>query len=221
MTLLVSWVSKDDKPQGKETSALYIGADSRYSWSSVLKKYDSGPKTYACQNSPDMFGFCGDVAFCIVVISQLKNLIDSRCLFRDTDDIEEKTAKVRDYIHSSVKSYPQGEIADFTILHGSRAGNDFALNSFSYSCKSGFSYNREEMPEVSNKVTVKGSGSSEFWSNWMQADKESNNNSHTSRNIFHCLNYTIKNAKDKATGGCPQIVGIYFRSRHWNSKVIN
>ena len=56
MTLIASWVSADNKPEELVPSALYIGADSQYTW-------PDGRKTFCCINSPEIFGFCGDVLF--------------------------------------------------------------------------------------------------------------------------------------------------------------
>jgi hypothetical protein len=66
MTLLVSWIGVD--PHG--TSSAYIAADSRVSWGDVAN-FDHGRKVFAFRHSPDILGYCGDVLFPTMVLSQI------------------------------------------------------------------------------------------------------------------------------------------------------
>lgn len=212
MTLLVAWVSRDDKPGGKQTSAMYIGSDSRYSWSTQSNKFDHGQKTYACVTHPDIFGFYGDVTFCTMVITNLKTLIDSNCLFREEYSIDDKLSKVFEKVSSIFDNYPKMGLQESCILHGTRVGNEFALNVIKSSKDDTLSSERADMPEHSDLIFTGGSGETEFNGLWSSHDVEKMNNRHTSRNVFHCLVETVTAAnlkKHPTTGGHPQIVGLY------------
>lgn len=105
MTLIASWVSADNKPEGLVPSALYIGADSQYTWPDG-RNYGFGQKTFCCINSPEIFGFCGDVLFPLNTINQLVALIDSSCFFKPDDSAEVKAGIVFDFIHDAFVNYP-------------------------------------------------------------------------------------------------------------------
>lgn len=217
MTLIVAWVSKDNKPKGKGVSALYIGADSRFSWLPSNKVMNIGPKTFACVNSPDIFGFCGDVTLCNSIITQLKTRIESDCFFDQTDDISEKVRKVEGFINSAISEWADDLLQSFTIVYGTRIGYNFSLAVFDYKKKSGLKISVPVFPEDSNQIYIGGSGADDFRNKWIEEDSPNNVNYHTSRNVFHSLVESIDNSTDPATGGYPQVVCIY---RGGNAKVI-
>jgi hypothetical protein len=66
MTLLVSWAGVDTHG----TASAYIAADSRISWGNPAV-FDHGRKVYALRSSPDILGYCGDVLFPAIVLSQI------------------------------------------------------------------------------------------------------------------------------------------------------
>ncbi len=210
MTLLVAWIGKDDKPQGKETSSLYIGSDSRYSWQPGTKRFDCGPKTYACSTSPNIFGFCGDVTFCTTVIPQIKDRIDSNTLFEETSKLEERQEKIKNFIATSIAAYPSAILTNFEILYGTRIGQQFSLLSYEFSKKDKeLKVNSKTFPAESNIVHTTGTGKETFENYWTVYDAPKADNSKTSRNIYHILSESIKNNEDRATGGYPQVVGLY------------
>ena len=85
MTLVVGWAGFDDKARHRrKVSSLYIAADSRINWNGVTR-YDGHQKVFASVRHPEIFGFCGDVTFCNMIISQILAKIDSDILF-DSDE---------------------------------------------------------------------------------------------------------------------------------------
>lgn len=65
MTLVVGWVSLDYKKEGKFVASIYFASDSRYMYISNSGKTtlvdDTGQKVFGCNNSPNIFAFCGEV----------------------------------------------------------------------------------------------------------------------------------------------------------------
>lgn len=209
MTLVASWVSADDKPQGKVPSAIYIGSDSRYTWQDG-RNYGFGQKTFCCCNSLEIFGFCGDVLFPLVTISQLVPLIDSLCLFKPDDDADTKAQVVNHYIEDAVSNYPVKDIS-FMIVYGTRSDGQFAVYRFHYGNSRRLSCLRVPVPDRSTVILNDGSGNEDFQKRWNGLDVKSNGNYSTARNVFYCLADSILHNSDKETGGQPQVVGLYRR----------
>lgn len=215
MTLIAAWVSMDDKPQGKSPSAIYIGSDSRYTWPG-LKNYEYGQKTFGCLNSPEIFGFCGDVMFPLNVINQLVSLIDSGCLFRPEDTSEVKISQVMQFINDAYTNYPFHPVR-FTIIYGTRCNGTFDVFRIGPSRDDIPEAERIPMPKFSDVMVRDGSGAEDFNNIWLGMDIEKNDNHATSRNMFHCLSEAIHNGRDKQTGGQPQTVALY---RGGNGRII-
>ncbi|MCI4668949.1 MAG: hypothetical protein MRZ79_12520 [Bacteroidia bacterium] len=209
MTLLLSWIGVDEKKDEKKISSIYIASDSRYTWGTT-RKFDYGIKVFGSTKYPEIFGFCGDVLFPSIIFGQIIPQIDSGILFSDEDDLYVKHDKIFNFIKSSLSIYPKASIVNtFTILHASRFKKEFKLFKISY--KKNGTLNKKEihLPKESTKVFSGGSGKTEFDVNWQKWESKKHNNYRTSRAVYHCLNYTLKNIQDNQTGGLPQIVGLY------------
>lgn len=216
MTLLVSWIGVDDKKDGKSVASLYIASDSRYSWGNG-DVYNNGIKVFGSNRYPEIFGFCGDVQFCTIVLPQLISEIDSGILLQSGDDIATKNYKIKTYIENSLNNYPKQQIVrSFNILHATRVIKEFSCYQILYTPGNGVNCEIVELPRISTKIFGCGTGNSEFDSNWSKWTSKSHNNYRTSRAVYHCLVYTLKNIRDKASGGLPQIVGLY---RQGNAKI--
>ncbi len=67
MTLIASFVGVDCKVPKPKPASIYIVSDSKITWTDNKKKiladFDFGRKVFGCKNSPDIFGYCGDVGF--------------------------------------------------------------------------------------------------------------------------------------------------------------
>jgi hypothetical protein len=206
------------KKKGKKIASIYLASDSRYTWNNT-RTFDSGPKLFGAINFPEIFGFCGDVLFPLIVLKQIVTQIDNRLLIDDADNAKSKNMKIFNYINSSFKKYPKEACANgaFTILHATRVETDFYL--FKISLEKNGQLKNEEiiLPAISKVVYSGGSGKEEFDNNWLfKWDSEKHNNFRTSRGAYHCLSQTLKTIKDAHTGGLPQIVGLY---RNKNSRL--
>lgn len=210
MTLIISWIGVDNKKDGNKVASLYIASDSRYTWKNV-GGYDYGIKVFGAVNFPEIFGFCGDVLFPSIIISQLISHIDNGVFFKSTDDFKIKSEKVQKFITDNLKLHPLKEYdLSFTILYGSRVGKEFHLGKFEFKPKREVVERKIlDLPTISSKVFSGGSGAKEFDKQWLQYENSKHNEHGTSRGVYQCLVKTIKNINDPFTGGAPQIIGLY------------
>lgn len=209
MTLVVAWIGTDDTKNGKAISSLYIGSDSRYSW--LKDKFNGGQKVFCSTKYPEIFGFCGDVVYPLNAINHILTQIDKDLLFETNESFISKKNKILNVLHILLSEYPVVELSKgFTILYGTKIKNEFKLFKFVYN-KSNHTISESEivLPNISTKVFAGGSGEKEFKDNWIKCDAEKDNNKNTTRQVYHCMSETIKHIKDPATGGIPQVVGIY------------
>lgn len=79
MTLVVSWVGIDTKGPG--SASAYLTGDSRISWGNG-EYFDYASKVFAFNNYPDILGYCGDVLFPSIVLSQITEMADTEYLYR-------------------------------------------------------------------------------------------------------------------------------------------
>lgn len=208
MTLLASWVGVDSR----KPSSIYIMSDSRISWGNKAK-YDYGKKVFSCKNSPDIFGYCGDVLFPSIIISQIIDLADEGLLFANNATCKEKSQAVMTKLIQSFKNYPSevnGITADsLQIIHCSRDTNaNFYCNKIEWTKKTNkWSGKNIDFKTHSDKLFVVGSGAPEFLEKYKSYWKSENQK--TSRALFHCFTDTLTDIKDKHCGGAPQLVGLY------------
>jgi hypothetical protein len=100
MTLLVSWVAVDSR----KPSAIYLLSDSRISWSNN-KKYDYGRKVFASHNTPNIFGYCGDVLLPSILLNQLIDIIDLGLFFKPTWNYRKKVSAVIKHLKEAFNKY--------------------------------------------------------------------------------------------------------------------
>ncbi len=209
MTLLVSWIGVDTHG----TASGYIAADSRVSWGNIAT-FDHGRKVFAFRNSPDILGYCGDVLFPTMVLSQITEMADSGILFSSNATCKERFESIKEKLVHQFQYYP-GMVEEITapilkVLHISRD----RINNMKFSCwliewsrGDGWSGKNIQMPKESGVLFSLGSGASEFNDNYFRYGKGPERG--TSRSVFHCFCDTLFNIKDKHCGGAPQLVGIY------------
>ena len=209
MTLLVSWVGIDTHG----IASAYIGADSRVSWGDI-GHFDHGRKVFAFRSSPDILGYCGDVLFPTMVLSQMTEMDDWGLLFSAQASCKERFNAIKEKLVQQFDKYPRMveriTLGTLQVLHISRSSVDnpkFECRLMEWSRKSGWSLKQKMMPSKSGILVVLGSGAKEFNENF---DRYSKGPDHgTSRSIFHCFCDTLFNIKDENCGGAPQLVGIY------------
>ncbi len=217
MTLIVSWIARDVKEDGLRPSAAYIACDSRISWGG--NHFDFGRKIFGCNKYPDIFGYCGDVLFPLMVISQIKDAIDSDALYGQNYSNEDKFEAVYQKLSEFLDEYPRNNdiISDsFSILHVTRdRACNFDRCLYKWSREDG-RLKKEEIPLENRYDTIffRGEGSDEYEINLNEFEK--GGESGTSRSAFQCFCYTLSRIGVNSCGGAPQLIGMY---RNTNSKI--
>lgn len=211
MTLLVSWLAVDSR----RPSTVYIATDSRISWSKAVN-FDQGKKVFAFKNSPDIIGYCGDVLFPMIVLSQLVELADAGLLFDEPENCDAKFQSIKDYLENSLSKYPIEEVPIYhsiEILYASRDSNhQYHVYTLTWLKHSNSWYARKiELSTYSNPLAVLGTGAGEFQVTFEQY--KASDIQKTSRAIFQSFCDTLSAIDDVYCGGAPQLVGLYQK---WN-----
>jgi len=209
MTLLVSWIGVDTHG----IASAYIAADSRISWGNDCN-FDHGRKVFAFRNSPDILGYCGDVLFPSIVLSQIAEMADHGLLFSHEATCKERFEAIKEAQVQQFQRYPQmvKKIATdaLQLLHICRDPKNntkFACWLMEWHRSAGWSGTEYSMPPCSGILMVLGSGGAEFRDNLKRYQNGPDHG--TSRCMFHCFCDTLFNIKDNRCGGAPQLVGIY------------
>ncbi|MGM0843373.1 MAG: hypothetical protein ACQEUT_00245 [Bacillota bacterium] len=209
MTLVVAWVGIDTKGPG----SAYITSDSRISWGDG-RYFDYARKVFAFNNYPDILGYCGDVLFPSIVLSQITEMADNGLLFNENFTCEEKFKTIKETLKSAFAKYPNGEknITSDTlqVIHISREPTDnkkFVCNLITWNRNNGWNETKITLPKTSGLLLSVGSGKNEFENNYRTY--QIGDNQDTSRNVFHCFCDTLFNIVDPQCGGAPQLVGLY------------
>lgn len=209
MTMLASWIGVDTHG----ITSAYIASDSRITWGNN-DVFDYCKKVFACKQFPEIFGYCGDVLFPSIILSQIVEMIDAEMLFDRDDSCDEKNKRIFEKIMYSLNKYPD-ELSDLVqILHISRETNvkpgvypNFSGYFLQYKKEKGMTQEKLKIPDQSGLLYALGTGSTEFKKNYALYQEEANRN--TSRNVFHCFIQTLAERKIPKVGGPPQLVGIY------------
>jgi hypothetical protein len=208
MTTLVAFISVDS---GGPT-AFYLASDSRISWKTG-GRWDAGRKDFACQRYAHSFGYCGDVSFPSLVLSQLVELIDIGSLFAKATSAEECHDRVVTAVKSSFGLRSNAPNEDFNILHVSRQGSStqsrFTLWNLAYSRRSKIlsDNNVEISAEKSGIVAALGTGAAvvhDHDKRWQATDQGS-----TSRAAYSAFCSALASGGDPRSGAIPQLAGIY------------
>lgn len=211
MTTLLSWTGIDTHGP----ASIYIASDSRISWG-AKKTWDLGRKVFASRNEPEIFGYCGSVAFPIQILSQIVDLIDNGYYCIRNMPYEEKLEILRKEIERSYFSLPALQRGDCEILYATRV-RDKMKSSFHAAKiiinKSSVSAEDIELPERSGIIACSGSGRSSLNSSyrmWIdEKHKEGNSRIRTSRSVFSSFCLSLKSQEDPFSGGAPQLAGVY------------
>jgi len=209
MTLLASWIGVDTHG----TASAYIAADSRVTWGNVAA-FDHGRKVFAFRSSPDILGYCGDVLFPTMALSQIAEMADHGLLFPPGSTCKQRFEAIKEKLVQQFHAYPRmvNQITSDTlqVIHVSRDATDntkFACWLIEWRRADGWSGKTVALPVASGVLFTLGSGAPEFNQN-LDRYREGQHQG-TSRSVFHCFCDTLFNIKDKACGGAPQLVGIY------------
>ncbi|WP_128918631.1 hypothetical protein [Bradyrhizobium nanningense] len=213
MTTLAAWSGVD--PRGP--ASLYLVSDSRITWGSQSKRWDAGRKLFGCRNTPDVFGYVGDVVFPSLLLGQIAAAADDGVLFGAEANAQSRHAIVVETAKISLASRYNAPDYGFTILHGARDGVGmnarFRLWELTYNAATATSaalWTDEELPideKQSALHTALGSGGHAVikQNDALKYDAQGR----TSRSIFWAFCDSLKNKTDPLSGGAPQLVGLY------------
>ncbi|MBL8252073.1 MAG: hypothetical protein JNJ76_00540 [Candidatus Competibacter sp.] len=209
MTLLIAWIGADTHG----TSSIYLSADSRISWGDGTQ-FDLGRKVFAFNHWPDILGYCGDVMFPAIALSQIVDLADAGLLFQPAFSCKQKFQAIVDKLNDLFRQYPHQNksiTADgLTVVHASRDPEDnhkFFCHEITWKRDVGWSGTECRLPDSSRVLFSLGSGASEFAENYGRYEVGPNRD--TSRAVFHCFCDTLAKTSMASVGGAPQVVGIY------------
>lgn len=201
MTSLIVWVAADSRGP----SSLNMATDSRLSWMSG-HKWDEAKKVYASERQPFVFSFCGDSLFPTHALVKVVDQLNGGFL--------NDPAGVERVIRKLWSGYPEALRADFTIYigfrQGSRMDSKFLLTQLSVrNASSGGAWSNKliEVPTVSAVLKVDGSGRptvEKYLNVWDLTPSK-----RTSRAYYSAFADAIASGNDPATGGAPQLGGLY------------
>lgn len=204
MTSLMCWVGADSRG----LSSAYITTDSRISWGDKGQKaWDYGRKTFASIASPDIFGYCGDVVFPSLVLSQFVSALDAGVCH---GDFATRFDALDQVVRVSFEKLPLTEQRTFQIVHCGRDGEGMS-SSFRASVLSwtGTEFKRvHPVPATrSGAIWLAGSGSASI--NVEIARWQNRPPGGTTRALFRAFVDAIGSAADPKSGGAPQMAGLY------------
>lgn len=216
--MLVAWAGVET--QGA-TSA-YIAADSRISWGEG-NSFDHGRKVFAFRRSPDIVGYCGDILFPTIVLSQITEMVDCGLLFGERATCRDRFDAIKRILVQQFTLYPSmvKTITEDTldIIHISRDivnGTKFECRRLRWTRETGWAPEElKPFPAKSDVLFSLGSGAKEFSTNLTRYYDPTLKQFHgepetgTTREVFQCFCSTLSKTSDRRCGGAPQLVGIY------------
>ena len=208
MTLLVCWAGIDTHG----TASLYMAADSRISWKAPAY-FDYARKVFAFTKWPDVLGYCGDVLFPSIALSQIVELADAGLLFSKSSSPIQKFQAVVDKLNDLFQQYPalHSGLAEnsLSVIHGSRDPTNnkrFFSHTIAWTKKRGWHGEEQAMPAASGVLFALGTGAAAFTQNFKRY--ETGPTRGTSRAVFHCFCDTLASSTEPTIGGAPQLVGV-------------
>lgn len=206
MTVLIGWIGVDSRVP----CSAYLMSDSRISWNDQLGAYDYGRKLFAFKNSPDILGYCGDVTFPSMILSQICELEGNGLLCTASESSSQRSQCVLSQIAKQYKAYPTHMRRYCSIYHISRdLDSSFCAYKYYYdSAHDKWITEYLSTPNDRSELIIEdGSGSSEF--KRLYLDYQDGDLANTSRNLFQCFCDSLSNTKIASCGGAPQLVGLY------------
>jgi len=212
VTSLISWIGIDQRGP----ASVYIASDSRITWG-YGAQWDFGRKVFIARKSPQLFGYCGDVAFPSQALGQLTSLIDSDEAFPASGSAEDRLAYITTVMTLALANYPLAERRTFSILYAARLSENMAatfdIHVMNWSMADGWTVHAAELPANSDVVVALGTGADDGTGRhviqdavfeWNQTEARD-----TSRAVFGAFCDAIKSYRDPNTGGPPQLIGLY------------
>lgn len=213
MTTLISWISVDSRGP----SAIYVVTDSRITWGSQARRWDSGRKVFAAPTA-DVFGYCGDVLFPSLVLGQVVDLVTRGLLWTEDTDPTDRHAVLVEYLRTAFARRHNAPDQAFTVVHaarrGSGIGSDFLVWRTDYMPGAHGWRDMQLDTEAkghSHVVVTLGSGSAPLKQeieNWRVSPQGG-----TARSLFSAFCDALQTGADPLTGGVPQIVSVDRKSK--------
>lgn len=207
MTVLIGWIGVDSR----SPCSAYLMSDSLFSWNATKKEYSFGQKLFAFENSPDIFGYCGDVVFPSQLLCQLAVCNKRGLLFPQEANSDEHSEIIERQLNIQVKEYPKEHLLGSKIYHICKDNKTGCFSAYRYAYKSLIQrWETTTIPinlEKSDLIIYDGSGASKFYDNYLKY--QSGDLCYTSRNIYQCFCESLKSDLLPACGGPPQLVGLY------------
>lgn len=180
-------------------------SESRFSWGHDYN-WNGGRKVFCSRRSPDIWGYCGDVLFPVIVLGQFIEMIDEGFV-SDGGDIHQRFV---DFFEAQMAIYPKQEAKSFSIVHCHRDGYGMStvMRAWELSWSQGGEWSDVEIkiPDQSGEVISRGSGRKWFkiWNSKFQASDIKG----TSRSIFQAFCKMLQSNSDPFCGGAPQLVSL-------------
>jgi hypothetical protein len=206
VTSLAAWSGVDSRGP----SSIYLVSDSRISWADSSSTFDHGAKTFVSAASADIFSYCGDVLFPIIVLGQIESLIADGISNSRHLSSEGRSAEIVRLVKAAFEAFPRKHRNPFSILHASREGasmnSRFRLWSLGWASQGEWAHTEVQLRTKSVLLTAVGSGHQvvTFWE-----EKWSRQMGPTSRGVFGSFCEALRSSEDPRTGGAPQIARIY------------
>lgn len=211
MTSFVAWLGADSRGP----TSVYFASDSRLSWGTDPRTWDTGRKLFACHRSPEIFGFTGYLPLPQMILSRITELIDRKLLpslihgavSGRAQELEEMTRREVD-----AHTYPID--GDFSLFYAARSGlgmppnTAFHIHEVRYHAASRtVQLYPIDVPLASSVLLTRGSGKiavDDWTDRWKRSDQGG-----TSRAAFSGFCDALREGSDKRSGGEPQLVGLY------------
>jgi len=204
MTSLAAWSGYDNRGP----SSFYLVSDSRISWPGG-GHWDFGRKLFAPSASADLFGYCGDVLFPSLVLSDALTLIELGLVFGKNDNALLRHEKLVTLLTELFSTYPPQSKQLFTIVHSAREDEGMKSNFFLWSLEwapsTDWVNTLIEIPPDSTLVMAKCSGDKsvkEYNKKWRDALGG------VCRTAFSSFCEALTANADPQSGGAPQLVTL-------------
>ncbi len=178
----------------------------------MLGPWDHARKTFFCRRTPDIFAFCGDALFPAMVLPQVVDVLDARFAASTGDHFAARFNALHGLVSLAFRSYPMTG-SEVTIVHAGRDGigmaSEFRVGILSWLSKTK-RWQRKliDIPQRGSGLILQhGSGARAIQRAVL--DWRSSAAATTSRVAFMSFVQALKSGLDPASGGPPQMVGLY------------
>lgn len=222
VTSLAAWVGVDQRGP----ASLYIATDSRISWGNSYS-WDSARKTFACHESPDIFGYVGYALFPTLLLPSVIEILSAEAS-KESSSIVAHQEYLRNIIEHVWSTFPPKERHNpIQIVHATRIGEGvdctFGFQILTLDSKSGtVASERISIPTISSHLIFLGTGKRQMKS--ASAEWDASDSGGTSRAQFSSFCDALDERRDSHSGGAPQLVTLYRKSSgitlgvSWNNR---